>query len=103
MEYILGVSNVYAFLEAVTTDRHTDARKRISVQKRLSELGLAWTLPSNKYIFMLCYGMHNILLTSGYEFKYIHLLNVKKWYINNHSLTYLFCFCVWLKVLNQLF
>ena len=40
MEYTPGVSNVYAFLEAVTMDRHTDGRKRISVQKLLSELGL---------------------------------------------------------------
>ena len=34
------VSNVYAFLEAVNMDRHTDRRQRISVQKLLSELGL---------------------------------------------------------------
>ena len=40
MEYTPGVSNMYAFLEAVTMDRNTDARKRISVQKLLSELGL---------------------------------------------------------------
>ena len=35
MEYNPGVSNVYAFLEAVNMDRHADRRKRISVQKQL--------------------------------------------------------------------
>ena len=35
MEYNPGVSNVYSFLEAVNMDRHTDRRKRISVQKLL--------------------------------------------------------------------
>ena len=35
MECNPGVSNVYAFLEAVNVDRHTDRRKRISVQKLL--------------------------------------------------------------------
>ena len=31
MEYNPGVSNVYAFLEAVNMDRHADSDKRISV------------------------------------------------------------------------
>ena len=35
--YNPGVSNVYAFLEAVNMDRHTDRRKTISVQKLLNK------------------------------------------------------------------
>ena len=40
MEYTPGVSSVYAFLEAVTLNHPADAKKKISVQKLLSELGL---------------------------------------------------------------
>ncbi|XP_028414214.1 uncharacterized protein LOC114537272 [Dendronephthya gigantea] len=40
MEYTPEVSNVYAFLEATLMGKHGDAKKRISVQKFIKELGL---------------------------------------------------------------
>ena len=40
MEYTPGVSIIYAFLEAVTLDRPADVKKKISVQRLCSELGL---------------------------------------------------------------
>jgi hypothetical protein len=40
MKYTPGVSSVYVFLEAVTLNRAADAKKKISVQKLLSELRL---------------------------------------------------------------
>lgn len=42
MEYTPGVSNIYAFLEVVLMDKPADAKKRISVQKFVNELGLQW-------------------------------------------------------------
>lgn len=40
MEYTPGVSNIYSFLEAVLMGNRTDAKKRISLQKFVNELGL---------------------------------------------------------------
>ena len=40
MEYTPGVSGIYAFLEAVAMDKPATAKKKISVQKLLSGLGL---------------------------------------------------------------
>lgn len=40
MEYTLGVSNVYAFLEAIMLSRPQEAKKRISVQKLIKELDI---------------------------------------------------------------
>jgi hypothetical protein len=45
MEYTPGVCSVYAFLEAVTLSNPSDATKKISVQKLLSELVLQNKLP----------------------------------------------------------
>lgn len=40
MEYTPGVSNVYAFLEAVLLNNQQQAKKRVSVQKLIKELEL---------------------------------------------------------------
>lgn len=40
MEYTPGVSNVYAFLEAILLSRPQEAKKRISVQKLIKELDI---------------------------------------------------------------
>jgi hypothetical protein len=39
VQYTLGVLRVYGFLEAVTLNSPADAKKKISVQKLLSDLG----------------------------------------------------------------
>lgn len=40
MEYTPGVSNVYAFLEAIMLSRPQEAKNRISVQKLIKELNI---------------------------------------------------------------
>lgn len=40
VEYTQGVSNVYAFLEAIMLSRPQEAKKRISVQKLIKELDI---------------------------------------------------------------